>query len=255
MQSKIVRLVLWASCGAFAQDAAAPPAFEVASVKPNLSGRAGGEGSERETIASSPGSLMMRNVSLRTGIQWAYGVRGHQVSGPDWIASERYDIVAKTSGPASEDQMRRMLQTLLADRFQLALHRETKLLPVYALVTGKRGAKLQTASGQGNSSMRPAFGGLEFRNYSMSDLAERLSSRPFGVDRPVLDQTGLHGLFDFTMKLAGNDAELKHTLEGMERGGADFTAFLEQLGLKLQPQKGPVEVLVIDRVEKVPVEN
>ncbi|HXB68132.1 MAG TPA: TIGR03435 family protein, partial [Candidatus Acidoferrales bacterium] len=177
------------------------------------------------------------------------------VSGPGWLATERYDIVAKTSSPASDHQLRLMLQTLLADRFQLTFHRETKELPVYLLVTGKRGAKLHGAASGGLSSMRPAGGGLEFRNFTMTELAERLSARPFSVDRPVLDETGLHGLFDFTMKLADNGAELKHTLEGMERGGSDFALFLEPLGLKLQPQKGPVEILVIDRAEKAPIGN
>ena len=197
----------------------------------------------------------MRNVSLRSCIQWAYRVRGYQISGPGWLTSERYDIVAKTSSPAADDQLRPMLQRLLADRFQLALHRETKELPVYWLVAGKRGPKLRAAAGEGNSSMRPAGGGLEFRNFSMPELADRLSARPFSVDRPVLDKTGINGLFDFTMKLADNDAELKRTLEGMERGASDFALFLEQLGLTLQAQKGTVEILVIDRAEKAPIGN
>ena len=248
-------LVVFTSAGGFGQAAAAPSTFEVASVKPNLAARAGGEGSEREDIAISPGSLTMRNVSLRAGIQWAYRVRGYQVSGPGWLATEKYDIVAKTSSPASDDQLRLMLQTLLADRFKLTYHRESKELPVYLLVTGKLGAKLHGSANEGSSSMRPAGGGLEFRNFTMAELAERLSARPFSVDRPVLDETGLHGHFDFTMKLADTDAELKRTLEGMERGGSDFALFLEPLGLKLQPQKGPVEILVIDRAEKAPIGN
>ena len=247
--------LVFVASGAFGQAAATPPAFEVASVKPNLTARAGGEGSERENIAGSPGSLTMRNVNLRSAIQWAWRVRGYQVSGPGWLANEKYDIVAKTSSPASDDQLRLMLQTLLADRFQLKLHRETKELPVYLLVAGKRGAKLRASASEGSSSMRPAGGGLEFRNFTMAELAERLSVRPFSFDRPVLDETGLPGLFDFTMKLAGTDAELKQTLEGMERGGSDFALFLEQLGLKLQPKKGPVEILVVDRVEKAPLGN
>ena len=197
----------------------------------------------------------MRNVSLRSCIQWAYGVRGYQISGPTWLTLERYDIVAKTPSPAADDQLRLMLQMLLESRFKLALHREMKDLPVYRLVRGKGGPKLHTAAGEGNNSMRPVGGGLEFRNFSMAELAARLSARPFSVDRPVLDKTGINGLFDFTMKIADNDAELKRTLEGMERGASDFALFLGQLGLKLQPQKGPVEILVIDRAEKVPIEN
>jgi uncharacterized protein (TIGR03435 family) len=242
-------LVLLISTGAFGQS------FEVASVKPNTTAHAGGEGSERENISSTPGGLTMRNVSLRTGIQWAYEVRGYQVSGPAWLATERYDIVAKTSSAASEEQLRRMLQALLADRFKLVLHRESRELPVYLLVAGRRGTRLQASNGEGDSSMQPAGGGLEFRNYSMPAFAERLSTRPFSFDRPVLDETGLTGRFDFTMKLADNATELKRTLEGMEHGGPDFAAFLEPLGLRLQPQKGPVEILVIDAAEKMPGGN
>jgi uncharacterized protein (TIGR03435 family) len=248
-------LMVFTSGGALGQASAVSTAFEVASVKTNQTSRGGGEGSERENIASSPGSLTMLNVSLRSCILWAYRVRTYQISGPASLSSDRYDIVAKTSSPAADDQLRLMLQTLLADRFKLALHREKKELPVYWLVAGKGGPKILAAAGEGNSTMRPAGGGLEFRNFSMPELADRLSARPFSVDRPVLDKTGLSGLFDFTIKLADNAAELKHTLEGMERGGSDFALFLEQLGLKLQAQKGPAEILVINRVEKAPVEN
>jgi uncharacterized protein (TIGR03435 family) len=246
--------IVLAACGVFGQSAA-PPAYEVASVKPNLTGRAGGEGSQREDVASSPGSLTMRNVSLRSCIRWAYGVRDFQVSGPAWLASERFDIAAKPPSPASDGQLRLMLQTLLADRFQMTLHRETRELPVYALVAGKKGPRLQPAAGEGASSMRPDGGSLVFRNFTLRELADRLSTRPFSVDRPVLDKTELKGPFDFTVNLAANAAELKSTLEGMERNQSDFALFVEQLGLKLQPQKGPVEMLVIDRAEKVPIEN
>ena len=241
------------SCGASGQPA--PPVFEVASVKPSSLARTGGEGSDRESIAGNPGGLTMRNVSLRSGIQWAYNVRGYQVSGPAWLGTTKYDIVAKTSSPASDSQLRLMLQALLADRFRLTLHREIRELPVYRLAAGKRGTKLHPSSGDGDSGMRPAGGGLEFRNYSMAELAERLSSRPFSVDRPVIDETGLAGRFDFTIKLADSAAELKQTLEGMERGGSDYAAFLEQLGLMLQPNKGPAEILAIDSVEKAPIGN
>ena len=248
-------LIVFTSCIAFGQPAPAPSAFEVASVKPNQTSRAGGEGSERENITGSPGSLTMRNVSLRSCIQWAYRMRGYQISAPGWLISERYDIVAKTPSPAADEQLRLMLQTLLADRFKLALHRETKDLPIYWLVAGKGAPKLQVAAGEGSSSMRPAGGSLVFRNFSMAELADRLSARPFSVDRPVLDKTGINGLFDFTMKLADNDGELKRTLEGMERGASDFALFLGQIGLTLQSQKGPVEILVIDHAEKAPIEN
>ena len=235
-----------------------PPAFDVASVKPNQIGSAGGEKSERENITVSPEGVIMRNVSLRSCLRWAYDVRDFQITGPGWLATEKYDIAAKTAPATSNGQLRLMMQTLLGDRFKLALRRETKDLPVYALVVGKNGPKFhESAAGDVKSSMRPSGGGLEFRHYSMTEFADQLAARPLKVDRPVFDKTELTGAFDFTLRLADNMAELKRTLEGMEQGEgqAISTVIQEQLGLKLQPQKGPVEVLVVEHAEKVPSEN
>jgi uncharacterized protein (TIGR03435 family) len=237
----------------------APREFAVASVKQNKMGNAGGEGSEREKITISPAGLTMRNVSLRSCIRWAYGVQDYQISGPGWLASQRYDIAANAPGQVSGEEMRLMMQKLLADRFKLTLHRESKELPIYAMVAGKKRGGLQPTAG-GESSMIPAGGALVFRNYSMTEFAERLATRPFKLDRVVLDKTGLDGTFDFSLKFADNEGNLKHTLEGMEQGGADqfasmFTILREQLGLNFRAQKAPVESLVVEGAEKVPTEN
>jgi uncharacterized protein (TIGR03435 family) len=237
--------------------AAAQTSFEVASVRISQLAKAGGEGSTRESIEPGPGGLAMRNISLRSAIRWAYGVKDFQISAPGWMDSERYDIAAKAPGAVSNDQLRLMLRALLTERFKLALHRETKELAVYALVVGKRGSRLEAAKTEGEGSMRVANGALEFQSMSMAEFAERLSARPFGVERPVVDRTGLQGPFDFRMKLAENDGELKHSLERreIEHDSSMFTAPLEDVGLRLEAQKGPIEILVIDRAEKVPVEN
>jgi len=237
--------------------AAAQSSFEVASVRIGQLAKSGGEGSTRESIEPSPRSLSMRNVSLRTCIRWAYGLKDFQISAPGWLESERYDIVAKAPGVVSNGQLKPMLRALLAERFKLALHRETKELPVYALVLGRKGAKLEAAKTEGEGSMRVANGSLEFRSMSMLEFAERLSARPFGVDRPVVNRTGLQGAFNFTMKLAGNDEDLKHSLERreIEHDSSMFTAPLQELGLRLEAQKGPIEILVIDHADRVPVEN
>jgi len=228
--------------------------FEVASVKPNRVGSAGGESAPREKITASPGSLTMQSVSLQACIKWAYGLRDFQISGPVWLTSERYDIVAKASGPSTEAELRIMLRALLAGRFKLKTRVETKERPVYTLVVAKNGPKLQPAK-DGDPSFGPAGGELVFRNFSMADLADRLSSRPFKLDLPVLDRTGLDGRFDFALKLATNPDELKHTLEGMEQGPSIFVFFQNQLGLKLESRKGPVEILIVDSAEKLPSEN
>jgi len=228
-------------------------AFDVASVRPS-SVNAVGEGSERENIVVSPGSLTMRNVSLRSATRWAYRVRDHQISGPSWLGSAKYDIVAKVAGPAAEEELRLMLQALLADRFKLELHRESKDLTVYAMVVKKNGPKLHKAADDTPGSMRPVGGGLVFSSFSMGELADRLLSRPFTVDRPVIDRTGINGRFDFTLMFADNEDNLKSTLEGMALGKPESVSILailrEQLGLKFEVQKGPVDILVIDHVTR-----
>jgi uncharacterized protein (TIGR03435 family) len=199
----------------------------------------------------------MRNVNLRSCVRWAYGVHDFQIAAPGWFTSERYDIVAKASGTVSQDQLRQMLQTLLAERFRLALHHETRDLPVYALLLDNKESKLQSSRIEGPGSIRPNGGALEFRNMSMSELADRLPARPFSVDRPVIDKTGLSGTFEFAMRLADNTAELKSNLERveLEHDTSVFVIPLQHLGLKLKAQKGPVEMIVIDGAEKIPIEN
>ncbi|HXB72971.1 MAG TPA: TIGR03435 family protein [Candidatus Acidoferrales bacterium] len=243
----------------FGQPSAGPPAFEVASVRPNRVGNAEGEGKVRESVDSTPASLTMRNVSLNSCLKWAYGVKDYQISGPRWLTSEKYDVVAKTGRPATNDQLRLMLQTLLAERFQTTLHRETKELPMYALVVGKNGPKLQeTKGGPSSKDIRGITidnGGVVYKNTSMAELADALSATIFGLNRPVLDKTGLEGSFDFTVKLAESTAELKGSLRSIADDPSIMMSALQQIGLKLEPQKGPVEILVIDHAEKVPTEN
>lgn len=233
----------------------AQPSFEVASVKVNPRGSAGGEGRERESVVASPGSLTMTNVTLNSCLRWAYGVRDFQISGaPGWFNTERYDIAAKSSGPVSSQEVKTMLQTLLTERFHLALRREKKNLPVYALVAGKNGPKLGSSSAEGPGDMHPGEGNLIFQKISMQEFADRLSARPFSLDRPVIDRTGLNGIYNFDLKLADNAAELKHNLERNDVPSI-FEVVQQQLGLKLEPQRSPLDVLVIEHAEKIPVAN
>jgi uncharacterized protein (TIGR03435 family) len=233
------------------------PSFDVASVKVSQLAARGGEGSTRETVQFTPTALMMRNVTLRSCIRWAYEVRDFQVMAPGWFASDRYDITAKTSEFVSIERLRLMLRSLLAERFGLSLHREVKTVSVYALRMTNRRPELQVSHSDAPGSVRPNGGSLEFHNMSMTELAERLSGRPFGIDRPVIDRTEEAGVFDFTMKVAGNDAELKSSLEQREldRDASVFTNPLRDLGLRLQPEKGPIEMLVVDNAQEKPIEN
>jgi uncharacterized protein (TIGR03435 family) len=242
--------VAWAS--AQTQD------FAVASVKPSQIGNSGREGSERENITISPTGVTMKNISLRSCIRWAYDIRDYQISGADWLASQRYDIAAKSESTVSPGELRKMMQRLLSGRFKLMVRRESKDLPVYAMVIAKKGSKLQAANG-GESSMMPVGGALVFRNYSMPDLAERLATRPFTLDRVVFDKTGLEGVFDFSLRFADSEVGLKHTMETMDQGDDRnsfmLTALVEQLGLSFKALKAPVESLAIEHAERVPTQN
>jgi len=230
--------------------------FEVASVRINEAGTAGGEGRERESIQVSPGSLTMRNITLDSCLQWAYGLRSFQIAGaPDWFTSERYDIFGKAPGPVAETELKIMLQSLLADRFRLKIRHESRDLPVYWLKAAKGGLKIAPAADAvAPASMHPVDGALVFQNVSMAEFADRLSKRPFSLDRPVMDQTRANGIFSFSLKLADNADELKHGLEKNDSPSI-FDAIQHQLGLKLSPEKAALAVIVIEHANRMPAQN
>jgi uncharacterized protein (TIGR03435 family) len=223
------------------------PAFEVASIRPARSG--GGMSSVRIT----PGQVLMENVSLRKCIALAYNVSEDQhyaIAGPDWLRSEVYDITAKFPPETPQEQVRMMLQELLADRFKLKLHHEFKEVPVYALVVGKNGAKLQESAPGTAGGFNMGPGHLMGRAAAMAALADRLSNASFQLGRPVLDLTGLTGVYEFTLVWAPDSAP-----EADASGPSLFTAVQEQLGLKLEALRGQVGVLVVDSMQRRPTEN
>jgi uncharacterized protein (TIGR03435 family) len=217
--------------------------FEVASVKPNKSGRNPG------STSRSGGQMVFENTSLRECIAIAYGIaadREYALVGPAWIGSERYDVVAKVPAETPREQVLRMLQALLADRFQLRLHPEKKELRVYALTAARTGAKLKAVPvHDGSFTFGP--GHLAGKGLSMAEFADKLSRPFFGLGAPVMDSTGLAGVFDFTLEWAPDNIQAD--------GPSIFAAIPEQLGLKLEASRRLVEVLVIDHVERVPTEN
>jgi uncharacterized protein (TIGR03435 family) len=229
----------------------AQPAFEVASIKPAKSGTGGVF--ESADIRTSPGSLMMNSVTLASCLQWAYQVQDMQISGPDWIRNETFSIAAKSGVLAADDQLREMLQALLADRFKLALHRQSKTMPGFALVAGKNGPKLTSSTSEGAPEIRGRLKWTVSR-YTMADLAGFLSENTRSL---VVDMTGLKGRFDFTLDLGpylSIDTPILKS-EAVQVFSAAFQSAIEaQLGLKLEARKVPVEVLVIDHAER-PSEN
>jgi uncharacterized protein (TIGR03435 family) len=226
------------------------PTFEVASVK-----RAAGSGPPGDiprNMDSSPGSFAMRNVPLRYALEWAYDLKDYEISGPDWIVAEdRYDIIAKASGPATNDQMRPMLQRLLLERFKMKVHHETRQLPVYVLLPGKGPAKVKPASPDGEATLGGSATGAFFHNQPISRFTFMLTRR---MDRPVLDKTGLAGVYDYTVDLSGLGFNGQPP-QDPTAGPSVFTAVQDNLNLRLEAQRAPIEVLVIDQVEKIPVEN
>jgi uncharacterized protein (TIGR03435 family) len=231
----------------------AQPAFDVASIRASQGGK--GEGSRRENIQASPGSLNMRNVSLKSAIRWAYHVMDYQISGPDWLGFERYDIAAKAAGPAAEDQLRLMLQSLLAERFKLTLHRETKELPCFALVAAKSGIKFhesQTTEGEPVVNPDKTHMTVEVNGVSATQFLEMLSNV---LHAPVINNTGLSGRYDAKVNFG------KYIPDGTGKEGAFdpistiINGLQEELGLKVESKKMPIDLLIIDHAEKVPVEN
>ncbi len=239
--------ILFALCSVpLLAQVAQPSAFDVASVKPTQHGRTPDGWSRSSADIPSPGRFEAVNSSLDELIRFAYQVKDYQVSGPNWLNDddECFDIAAKAPPDTPKPLIRAMLQTLLAERFKLALHRETRTLPVYALVKGKTGAKLPEArSDPGHGSTTTSGGTMTAKHVSMTEFAYQLSRN---LGRPVYDQTGIEGSFDFTLQYDER--------EGGYRSGL-AAAVQEQLGLRLEPTKGPVEMLVIDHIEKVPTEN
>lgn len=215
-------------------------AFDVASIKPSAAARAGGEASGRERVSWAPNSLTLQNAGLGFCIQWAYNVKFYQVSGPAWLTDLRFDILAKSENPATLPQLKLMLQRLLAERFQLTLHRENKTLPVYELIARKGETNLHAAKPDETSDWRISGGSFVFRHTSMQEFAARLSDLA-GMDRPVVDKTGITGVFDFTLESAARRL--------LEDSSSIFAA-VQEIGFEMVARKGPVEMLVVDHAEK-----
>ncbi len=233
---------------------APPPAFDAASVKrspPDASAK--GRGSN---MRADPGRLTCTNVPLKRYVTAAWGLKDYQVSAPDWMNDERYDMTATMPAGTPPREVLLMLQGLLVDRFKLATHRETKELAVYALVVEKNGLKLKPAEGFGTSVSSSPKGASLRANVTMKGFAGTLSDI---LDRPVVDMTGMTG--GFNINLEWTPDEIPSNPNGKEGGAADgipgptiYTA-LHAVGLKLESRKAPIEILVVDHAEKVPVEN
>jgi uncharacterized protein (TIGR03435 family) len=212
------------------------PSFDVATVKPSDAVKNAGMTSGWSISSSQNGLKIMG--SLQTFIKYAYGVEDVQISGgPPWLDRDIWEMNAKAAHQVKVDDLKKMMQSLLADRFKLAVHPETRELPVFSLVLAKSGSRLAA----GDESKRGSFsyGGTFLRGtMDSASLASRLTST---LHRTVVDNTGLHGVWEINLTWAPDDAAAGPSL---------FTAIQEQLGLRLESAKGPVQVLIVDRAEK-----
>ena len=237
--------------------AAQAPAFEVASIRRNTSGQEGGS-----MVPAPGGRLTLTNVPIRLVIRAAYNLQEFElVGGPSWIDGERYDIVTKAEGNPGAQELLGMVRTLLADRFQLQIVEDTAERPIYAMVRVRPGGPLpaslrpaqpcfrapvnqpqQAPPGQTACGFRAAPGSLAGRGVTFGALTFGLSGR---VGRPVENRTGIEGEFDFDLEFAPDVSA---------DGPSLFTALEEQLGVRLEPTRGPARVMRIERIER-PTEN
>jgi len=223
---------LWIAALAVAAQASS---FEVASIKlvnPPV-------GPHMVSLVINHDKLNIDAAEFRQIVGLAYAIQRVRVlGGPNWADSDQFDIVAKAeSANATRDEIRSMLQTLLAERFKLVVHRETKEVPAYSLVLAKRGPKLKEAAADRKSAMANTVGpaGERLTVFESSSLKVLVNLLANTLGRPVVDKTGLDGIYDYTFEWP--DA------------GSSLFASVDELGLKLEPKKEAVEVLVIDRAE------
>jgi uncharacterized protein (TIGR03435 family) len=219
------------------------PAFEVATVKVNRTG---------DGVSNPPrltnGRLTAENVSLRQILQVAYALTALQISGPAWLDSDRFDLAANAPQGVKESDMMPMLQSLLKERFQLAAHLEKKEMPVYDLTVAKDGLKISLFDPSHIPVAPPRNGAASMiiGPMTMSQLANTLTPV---ADRPVVDKTGLEGRYFCAVTFSPLAAQA-------DAGSVDiFAALQEQLGLKLEPKREPLNILIVDHAERTPSDN
>ena len=242
-----------------AQPAPDEAAFDVAVIRPTTTRDVMGSSHSHIWSAPTDSHLKAQNVTTLMLIQNAFNVPEMRIEGgPPWINTKKFDLEAE-SGPAldeklrklpsdqAREQKRRMLQALLADRFALKVHEETRTLPIYTLVVAKGGPKFQPSQKDGTTINSNGNNGnvtmtVQGSDHTLRLLAEQLSR---SIERIVVDKTGLDGRFDLTLKWVSDDITARSDAPA---GPSLFTALQEQLGLKLEPDKGPVTILVVDHL-------
>jgi uncharacterized protein (TIGR03435 family) len=273
-----------------------PPAFEVAVIKPSLPMAEAipllTRGKLKAGVSVDKARVDMGFVTITDLIVAAYEVKPHQIAGPDWLSMERFDIQAKLPDGAAEDQVPQMLRTMLADRFGMRTHTESRERSAYVLVVGKNGAKLKLSTlppdpepAKGLTTLTPSAGGtvtasagpagptritmgpngvqMVLLKAKISALADMLTSI---LGKPVVDRTGLTGYYEIALDIPQEDVQTIARALGMggpaaivgtptDPGGSSMFQAVEQFGLRLDSRKEQIETLVIDHIDKLPTAN
>ena len=243
-----MRVVLSIAAALIVTEAAAPAQrleFEVASIKANRTDSGGA------SFSFQNGKVIATNLSLLSLLQRAYDLGTSRVIGPSWLDSDRYDVTAKSQAGTSESDLRAMLQTFLEDRFRLSVRWDKKEMPVYEMVVARDGLKMKPLDpAHLQQEFKPGRGGMSIMGIGpMANLAKSISGY---AGRPVIDKTGLEGqyIYQLTFNLLSAQSE-----SASDPAPDFFAAIEEQLGLKLESKRAPVEILVIDHADRVPIEN
>jgi uncharacterized protein (TIGR03435 family) len=227
----------------FAALATAQPSFETASIKLNVTG-------DRSSFTRRHAdSLALQNWPLRDIVLKAYDLKNYALEAPDWLASRNFDISAKAAGKVTEDELRQMIQSLLKDRFQLRAHPAQKELRAYVLLPTRGGSKLSAVLDEGvfgvDISHFPDKTRITCRHCTMDKVANVLADE---VKVPVIDQSGITQEYSFTLEWSPGQ-------NSNDSGPSIFTALNEQLGLRLEPRRMPIAILVVDSISRTPSEN
>jgi uncharacterized protein (TIGR03435 family) len=242
---RILAIHLFPLALAFAQPATTA-SFDAASIKPSP------PDADETSWHSRVGSVNIRNYTLKGLIQLAYHLQEYRVSGgPKWVDSEHFDIIARAASAAKGPELLAMVRTLLTDRFQLAFHKESKLVPGYSLLVAKKGLKIVPVEAKGQTGTSWGSGGFKATQITMPALAESLAGI---LHAPVMDMTEVQGAFNVKLEWTPDSSSSDGADSKPDRASSVFTAMQEPLGLRLEAGKTPVDVYVIDRAQR-PSEN
>jgi uncharacterized protein (TIGR03435 family) len=243
MPRALLAFVVFPAAFCLAQPAA-KPTFEAAAIKPSTAN------DNHSSSHSNNGRITMDNLTVKQLILNAYRIQNYQYAGPSWLENERYNINAKADTKVEYAELMAMLQNLLAERFKLVVHHESKSVPGYALVISKGGLKVKPVEGEG-SSMNSNNTKLTATHVNTDRIAKYVANV---LGQPVLDETGIKDSFSFVLEYADPRPGREEKSDSGATLPTVFTALNEQLGLKLESRKIPIDIVVVDHIER-PTEN